>query len=357
MATAMPPAPGRDARAGLAAVAVATALAAAAVAALYLTVVVPWADDWGSTAEDRAMALPGDAFVPEPYDRVHHVVTVHAPPAQIWPWLVQLGQDRAGFYSYDWLENIFLAGIRNRETIRTEWQARAVGDWVQAVQPRYLGFDAQGIVGWKVTIADKDAALGLDKWGTFALVAQPDGTTRLIARQLRSGPEPALAWPIVTFLLDPAHFVMERRMLLRIAALAEGRGAPAWPDAVARAGWWLGAAALAGYYAWRRRRRSFGATAAAATVVLFATGDVEGALAAYMGLGLALLGVALVGRWAGLWIIALGVLTYAVLALSLDAWRCFGLAFGALALAAVVAALARRDGMAKPRYNPVHVPH
>ena len=59
---------------------------------------------------------------------VLHAVTIDAPRATVWAWLVELGQDRAGFSSYDWLERVFGADIRNVNEIRREWQTRRAGD-------------------------------------------------------------------------------------------------------------------------------------------------------------------------------------------------------------------------------------
>ena len=326
---------------------VVTIAAAAAVAFLYLRFVVPWEDTWGATTEDMTRSLPGDASVPNPYHQLHHVVTIDAPPEKVWPWLVQLGQDRAGFYSYHWLENIFLAGIRNTEEVRPEWQARKVGDFVPAVQPSYLGGVFGEKVGWSVTIVQPPEALALGYWGTFAIVRLADGRSRLIARQRRGGPELAVAWLPVTFLFDPSHFVMERRMLLRIKELAEGRPAtPGWLGSVAWYGWVAGAVAVVLTLLRRRRWLSLVASLAVAAVVWYVTGDLLGALAAYMGLGLAAICVALGGRWAGMWIIGLGAFTYGVLALAPDAWVVFGVSFAAMSPVLIVAL---RRGPTKPR--------
>jgi hypothetical protein len=150
-------------------------------------------------------------------------------------------------------------------------------------------------------------------------------------------------WPLVTFFLDPSHFVMERRMLLRLQELAEGRPDSVWQP-IADLGWLIGAAALASVFAIRRRWFSLIASLAVAGGVWIETGDFKGALAAYMGLGLALLGLALFGWWWGLWIVLLGTATYLVLALARDAWIVFGLVFGALGAAFFVRALTRRFG-------------
>src|SRR3954471_19521563 len=76
----------------------------AALWALYLLVLHPWLMNWGATPEERVMALPGDAAPPSAY--FTRAITIDAPPAAVWPWLQAIGQDRAGFLSNDWLENL-----------------------------------------------------------------------------------------------------------------------------------------------------------------------------------------------------------------------------------------------------------
>jgi hypothetical protein len=99
----------------------------------YLVAVIalrPWHTTWGASAEERAMPLPGDQIVEEAHYRLDHAVTVEAPADSVWPWIVQIGQDRAGFYSYDRLEQLIGDDIHNADRIHPEWQHRRVGERV-----------------------------------------------------------------------------------------------------------------------------------------------------------------------------------------------------------------------------------
>ena len=79
------------------------------------------------------MTLPGDRIPRTPQLEIMHGVTIAGSSrSAVWPWLAQLGQDRAGFYSYDWLERAFGANVHNVSVIRPEWQARRVGEYVYA---------------------------------------------------------------------------------------------------------------------------------------------------------------------------------------------------------------------------------
>jgi hypothetical protein len=98
--------------------------------AAYLAAVRPWMLRWGATPEERRKALPGDAMVPKAGSQCTRAVTVEAPVGAVWPWLAQLGQDRAGFNSYEWLENLAGCRMRNAEDLHAEWQERAIGDTV-----------------------------------------------------------------------------------------------------------------------------------------------------------------------------------------------------------------------------------
>ena len=74
-------------------------------AALYLRVYRPWQIRWGASDDEVARLLPGDALVARPTWNATRAVTVAATPAQIWPYLVQIGWGRAGWYGYDWVDN------------------------------------------------------------------------------------------------------------------------------------------------------------------------------------------------------------------------------------------------------------
>jgi hypothetical protein len=96
----------------------------------YLLVVRPWLLHWGATAEERSSELPGDELVDRPGIQTTRAVTVEAPVEAVWPWLAQIGQDRGGFYSYEWLENLAGCRMRNADRIHPEWQQRTVGEMV-----------------------------------------------------------------------------------------------------------------------------------------------------------------------------------------------------------------------------------
>ena len=70
----------------------------------------PWLMNWGASQEESRTALTGDELAPDCRYRATRAVTIDAPVETVWKWLTQLGQDRGGFYSYSWLENLFFAG-------------------------------------------------------------------------------------------------------------------------------------------------------------------------------------------------------------------------------------------------------
>ena len=80
----------------------------------YVFLVRPWQRRWGATDEEVLRALPGDELLAHPDVKLTRAVTIRAKPTDIWPWLVQIGQGRGGYYSYDWLEN--LAGLKMKST-------------------------------------------------------------------------------------------------------------------------------------------------------------------------------------------------------------------------------------------------
>lgn len=159
-----------DARRALLAVAVASA-----VAYVHGRVFRPRLLNWGSTEEERHRSMPGDETVERPDFDATRGITINANPENIWPWLVQIGFGRAGWYSYDWLDNL---GRPSAERIIPELQHLKVGDripmsrWnyftVQAFEPnQWMLWRAPGKQGWTWA------------WGLYPM---GEGRTRLVAR-------------------------------------------------------------------------------------------------------------------------------------------------------------------------------
>jgi hypothetical protein len=86
-------------------------LAIAILLGLYLSVLYPWINRWGARDAELTMTLPGDGTEPDAMITSTRAITIQAPANEVWKWVVQLGQDRAGFYSNDWLENLVLSDI------------------------------------------------------------------------------------------------------------------------------------------------------------------------------------------------------------------------------------------------------
>jgi hypothetical protein len=199
----------------------------------YLFGVRPWHLRWGATHLDLIAKLLGDEITPHPSAQVTHAVNIHAPPEAIWPWIVQIGQERGGFYSYAFLENLIGCDMRNTRRIVPEWQTRAVGDAVWLATPKRFRGQARMIVA----IVEPNSALalcspadwerrkvgddGYDTTWAFVLLLKPGGATRLLARS-RVETYPSFWKRVVNFFFwEPAHFIMERKMLLTIKQLAE----------------------------------------------------------------------------------------------------------------------------------------
>jgi hypothetical protein len=193
-------------------------------------VVEPWQRTWGATAAEAGAALPGDEHTRQPAEQVTRAITVEAPSDRIWPWLVQLGADRGGFYSYDWLEDLFGLRIHSATQIVPEWQHLRVGDLVYADRARTGGWIVMELVPERVLVMkvadverrapiDRHEGLGWEFQWTFALQPEGDGRTRLLVRE-----RVAFGRRLTRLLMSPVgvvSFVMTRRMLRGIRERAE----------------------------------------------------------------------------------------------------------------------------------------
>jgi hypothetical protein len=195
----------------------------------------PWYRKWGTTAEETARRLPGDELAPQPRSEITCAITVQAPAGQIWPWLVQLGCQRAGWYSYDLLDN---GGQPSADRILPEHQHLAVGDEVLltpkgplampvvAIEPEralVLGGTMNTGTGEGVTPGDPLPEAYYTGINAFVLEPAGEGATRLLFRQrLDWNPSRANTMMYRVF-LEPISFVMARKMLKGIKRRAEAR--------------------------------------------------------------------------------------------------------------------------------------
>jgi hypothetical protein len=179
---------------------------------------VPWMDRWGATEAEITSFFPGDELVPSPRYVYNRAVTVQASSAEIYPWLVQMGAEKGGMYSYTWFETYVLrCELVNADRIHTEWQALNVGDQVKMC-PGDWGPPAYEVAQLEpnqaVVLGHYENGRWSDVW-QFILIPQIDGTTRLVARGRET--KTGTIWDVIR----PGQFMMERGMLLGIKERAE----------------------------------------------------------------------------------------------------------------------------------------
>ena len=208
------------------------AAAATAVVTAYLAVVRPRLLRAGATAAEANGPYPGGGLIPDGTRSGTMAVTIDAPRSRVWAWLAQMGTDRAGWYSWDRLDNFGRASAR---TIHPEWQDIAVGD--------HLAGTPDGSQWWEVAALEPERFLGLrmsldlrgrpfdpagqrpryftdSLWG-FELKDAAGGRTRLVVSGYWSF-RPKWLQPILSILLlEPSHWVMQTRQFTNLKRRAE----------------------------------------------------------------------------------------------------------------------------------------
>lgn len=170
------------------------------------------------------MPLPGDDFLRAPDLQATRAITINAPSSDVWPWVAQLGQNRGGFYSYDWLENLVGCDIHTPNVIVPELRIRAVGDKVNLAPPAVLKVVAfeEGhhfVLRGAVAADGTNAAAPYDFTWAFVLIEGAQGSTRLIVREryaYLANWAGALVEPV-----EMVSFLMSQRMLRGIRERAE----------------------------------------------------------------------------------------------------------------------------------------
>ena len=174
-----------------------------------------------ATAREHLLTLPGDELIRHAAGSLTHAITVHCNRRELWPWLIQMGADRAGWYSYDVLDN---GGRRSADRILQVLQSPSVGAVFPALPGRRDGFILLEnepthwlVLGWPAP----DGEL-IVTW-SFMLIEIDENTTRLIVRVRASDDYRFHGLPkaVGFWLARVVHFIMERKQLLEIARRAE----------------------------------------------------------------------------------------------------------------------------------------
>ncbi len=195
-----------------------------------------WYNRWGATDQEVNRPLPGDELVPNPRLTSTRAITINAHPEEIWPWLVQLGQQRGGLYSYELLENLARCDMCNADRIIPEFQTLKIGDEVRLGPQGYPFFKVNAFQpNWVLILAAADPKTGqvtqlshpmpenYSNGNWIFLLDEIDGQrTRLVTRQaIDYQPDNfinRLLWRVIT---EPIGFIMTRKMLLGIKARVE----------------------------------------------------------------------------------------------------------------------------------------
>ena len=168
--------------------------------------------NWGATPGEVNMKLPGGELISSNRIVSTRAINIKAAKEKVWPWIAQTGQNRGGFNSYHWLENLFGAKMVNADSIHSEWQNPQQGDTV------YYGKN-QGYA--LVSLVRVNEYYSLGGW-TFYLQTVDAGNTRLLVRypsmEVRQSKLVALYY---YGLFEPLHFIMESGMMMGIKQRAE----------------------------------------------------------------------------------------------------------------------------------------
>jgi hypothetical protein len=246
----------------------ALALVFAALMGILLVCVRPWYTAWGTTLEERSGPLPGDGLVPGPVFETR-AIAIAAPAAQVFAWIAQIGQDRAGFYSYELLEDLVGCQMPNVRHLDPALQRWSIGSklWMYpADELDGLGHatlihhePGHALIFGTNTPSDPPGSAPTGSW-SFIVEPTGPGSSRLITRA-SGGTMPNLLGAAYTrAVFEPLHFAMERRMLEGVRGLAEGDPISPTRDALTLFTWFAtfalfvsaAASVLLGREPWRR---------------------------------------------------------------------------------------------------------
>jgi hypothetical protein len=191
---------------------------------------------WGATDEELDAPYPGAGIIPDGRRTATMAATINAPPSRVWSWLEQMGCDRAGWYSWDRLDN---GGAESARQLHSDWQQIAVGDrlasspsgraWFEVAavdSPRFLALRASlDVRGHPYDPQGPRPSFFTDSLWAFRLTGLPGERTRLVVSgYAASRPRPLTALGDVLF-WEPAHWVMQTRQFANLKHRVETPGA------------------------------------------------------------------------------------------------------------------------------------
>jgi hypothetical protein len=185
--------------------------------AVYWFPIRRWFGRWGTTPDELTRAMAGDGLITNPNKWDMQAVTVNAPPEDIWPWLVQMGYQRGGLYSYDWLDRVF--GFLDRPSARRilpEFQHLEVGDTISLGR---VHLTVESLEPFR-TLVLRSSEYGIDWVWEFGLYPLDEHRTRLVTRGIERFSNTPVAW-LVMRLSEPTAFIMTVGMLMGVKARAE----------------------------------------------------------------------------------------------------------------------------------------
>lgn len=231
------------------------------------------------------MSLPGDLAMNIGRHRFTRAISVDAPPPTVWRWIAQMGQDRAGFYSNTWLQNMFGLNIHTADEIVPGWQKPKVGDLVLLAPRDYLGGHFSEFTETRIVGMETEHWIAFPPFH-FALQSFGQNGTRLLIRESR--PDSWVDRFLNALFWDPFHFIMEARMLRGIKEHAEGVPLVRWQlRFTGRVGWMLFTVLLLYTFMREPDRLPFVLLPMLwAALVVMSTNDWDAAIAAFVAVGI-----------------------------------------------------------------------
>ena len=196
-------------------------LATSAIVAVIVGLTVHASLQVRATSAERAQSLAGDQLIPSPIGVVNHAITIHRAAADVWPWIAQMGSGRAGWYSYDFIDN---GGHRSADRILPEFQNVTVGSVFPALPGAKDVFvvaqcepERSLVLSWRLPGGRYQTT-----WAFVLEQPQRDQTRLIVRGRIASGYRPyGLPQWLAVLLARPAHFIMQRKQLVSIRRRTE----------------------------------------------------------------------------------------------------------------------------------------